>query len=184
MNTETTPQDTAQQDIAQQPQDAPEATEETPDHQAAQETAQEPPSAPDEPLDSDGEQEPDEPVDWATLMKTRREAAGLRRRYREAEKDRDQALERVTELEAQIEQFQTQQQDRDTRQLRARIITERGLPDAALDLITGTTEDEITAELDKVVSILATPTPGGPLLRATSGEPSKPADWSSVVKGR
>lgn len=175
---------TAQQDDAQQPQDAPETTEETADQREPQDTTQAPQDDPENEDEEQTQDEPDGPVDWATLMKTRREAASLRRRYREAEKDRDQALERITELEAQVQQFQTEQEGRDTRQLRARIITERGLPDAALDLITGTTEDEITAELDKVVSILATPTPGGPLLRATSGEPAKPADWSSVVKGR
>lgn len=156
--------------------------------------AQEQPQAPadDQPQDGqqDSTQEPqgdaeqtEEEVDWAKLTKTRSEAANLRKRARAAETERDEALEKITELEAKVAKFEEDQQQREVEGLRRRVIADRNFPESTLELLTGTTEEEIIAELDRAEAILTRATPG-PVLRGTTGEVSTETDWASVVKGR
>lgn len=161
----------------QQPQDdAPEAQEQpqAPESDQQQDEAQEP---------QDGPEQTEEEVDWAKLTKTRSEAANLRKRARAAETERDEALEKITELEAKVAKFEEDQQQREVEGLRRRVIADRNFPESTLELLTGTTEEEIIAELDRAEAILTRATPG-PVLRGTTGEVSKEADWASVVKGR
>lgn len=157
--------------------------EETTKSPAATEAAPTEPQvqADDRPQDESEEQE--EPADWAKLTKTRSEAAGLRRRLRDTEAERDQGAQRIAELEARVKAFEEQEQQREVDALRRRILVERNFPEGTLELLTGTTEDEIIAELDRAEAILTRATPG-PALRGTTGEVAKPADWASVVQRR
>lgn len=134
----------------------------------------------DQPQDEGEEQE--EPDSWAKLTKTRSEAAGLRRRLRDTEAERDQGAERIAELEARVQAFEEQEQQREVDALRRRVIKDRGFPEGTLELLTGTTEDEINGELDRAEAILTQATPG-PALRGTTGEVAKTGDWASVIRG-
>lgn len=170
---------TTQQDV-QEPQDgAPEAQEQPQgpaDEQqldGQQDGAQEP---------QDEAEQTEEEVDWSKLAKTRSEAANLRKRARAAETERDEALEKITKLEAEVAEYKAADEQREVDALRRRVLTERGFPDATLELLTGTTEEEILAELDRAEAILTHAAPG-PILRGTTGEPAKENDWSSVVRG-
>lgn len=167
---------------AQEPQEAAETAQDAQEVPQEQETPETPASSTEDPQDTP--EEPEEPVDWATLTKTRSEAANLRRRYRETKDERDQAVARIAELEAQVQQFETARQEEDAAALRRRLVEERGLPDSALDLVTGTTEEEIGEQLERITNMLATATPGGPTLRNTVGPPPQEHDWAGVIKNR
>ena len=171
MNTTETQQP---QDDALEAQEQPQAPESDQQADSQQDSAQEP---------QDGPEQPEEEVDWAKLAKTRSEAANLRKRARAAETERDEALERITELEAKVQQYEDERQQREVEGLRRRVIADRNFPESTLELLTGTTEEEIIAELDRAEAILTRATPG-PVLRGTTGEVSKETDWASVVKGR
>lgn len=174
MNTTDTTEQQQPQDDAHEAQEQPQATDGAQQDGARQDDTQEPQESP-EPAE--------EEVDWSKLAKTRSEAANLRKRARAAESERDEALEKISELEAKVAKFEEDQQHREVNDLRRRVIADRDFPESALDLLTGTTEEEISAELDRAEAILTRATPGV-LLRGTTGEPGKEADWASVVKGR
>lgn len=125
----------------------------------------------------------EEDVDWAKITKTRSEAAGLRRRLRDAEAERDKSAERIAELETRIQAYEEQEQQREVESLRRRLLADRNMPEGAIELLTATTEDELNDELDRISGVITALTPRGPSLRPTSGETRPPADWSSIVKG-
>jgi hypothetical protein len=176
MTTETTDQQDAQepQDNAPEAQEQPQTREDDQQLNGQQDDVQEPQDSP---------EQSEEEVDWSKLAKTRNEASNLRKRARTAETERDEALEKLTELEAKVAEYEAADEQREIDTLRRRVLTERNFPESTLELLTGTTEEEIIAELDRAVAILTQATPG-PILRGTTGEVSKEADWSSVVKGR
>ncbi|MGP5050711.1 hypothetical protein [Brachybacterium alimentarium] len=175
MNTNDTTTETQQpQDDAPEAQEQPQAPEDDQPQDGQEDSAQEP---------QDEVEQTEDEVDWAKLTKTRSEAANLRKRARAAETERDEALEKITNLKAKVAKFEEDQQQREVEGLRRRVIADRNFPESALELLNGTTEEEILAELDRAEAILSHATPG-PILRGTTGEMSKEADWSSVVKGR
>ena len=143
MNTTET---TEPQDDAPEAQEQPQAPEDAQQDAAQQDVAQEP---------QDGTEQPEEEVDWAKLTKTRSEAANLRKRARAAETERDEAHEKITKLEAKVQQYEEEQQQREIEGLRRRVIADRNFPESALELLTGTTEEEIIAELDRAEAILS-----------------------------
>lgn len=93
----------------------------------------------------------------AKIAKANKEAEGLRRRLHEAEQkvsefeDRDKSeLEKLTD---QLQAEQKRAQEAQARLLRFEVATEKKVPTEAIDLLSGSTKEELEAQADRILSI-------------------------------
>lgn len=114
-------------------------------------------------------------VPRSEVERARREAQNLRARLKEAEPLAERARQLESETETNTESLRQRAADAEARSVmletqlaRIRIAGEKGIPDFA-DFLTGSTDEEIAANADRLIERLPGRAPGRPVEQLQSG---------------